>query len=363
MISYEKAVVNKIISRDESTSWIELSCKNKVKKAINYNDLTGDIRPGDKVIVNTTAVNLSLGTGGQHFVIFNYSNEEAELDGRGHIMKLRYSPFQVRVLAAEEEDGDFHEEVKNFESLDGHIVIVATLHSMLGPLAAMLKYLDSSLKINYIMTDAGALPIAFSNTVKKLKGLGLIDKTITVGHAFGGDYEATNIYTGLIVSKEALEADITIVAMGPGIVGTGTKYGFSGVEQGINLDAVNNLGGYPLVVPRIGFKDERERHLGLSHQSRTVLRDIANTSGNLVFPLMDQPKAELVAGQLRESGIDKKHSIFYEDGREIGSALETYGLDVRTMGRGIEDDPEFFYSLGAVGRFAYNLINKEMGKC
>ena len=31
--------------------------------------------------------------------------------------------------------------------------------------------------------------------------------------------------------------------MGPGIVGTGTKYGFSGIEQGYIIDAVNNLRG------------------------------------------------------------------------------------------------------------------------
>ncbi len=29
--------------------------------------------------------------------------------------------------------------------------------------------------------------------------------------------------------------------MGPGIAGTGTKYGFTGIEQGSILDAVKNL--------------------------------------------------------------------------------------------------------------------------
>ena len=31
--------------------------------------------------------------------------------------------------------------------------------------------------------------------------------------------------------------------MGPGIVGTGTKYGFSGIEQGQIIDAINTLSG------------------------------------------------------------------------------------------------------------------------
>lgn len=359
MISYEKALVKNIVSQDLDTTWIEVECENRVKKAVNYNKLSGDIKVGDQVIINTTAVDLSLGTGGQHFVIFNYSQDRAKLDGKGHIMKLRYSPYQIRVLAAEEEQSIHHEKVKNFKSLDKHIVVVGTLHSMLGPISAMLKYLKKDLKVNYIMTDAGALPIGFSNTVKKLKGENLIDHTITVGHAFGGDYESVNIYTGLIVSKEVLGADITIITMGPGIVGTGTKYGFSGIEQGINIDAVNNLGGYPIAVPRIGFKDERDRHKGLSHQSITVFNNICNTRANIIFPKMKSEKETLVKAQIRENSIDKNHNIFFESGEEIRNALEKYNLNTTTMGRGIDEDPEFFYTLGAIGKYAINQLSEE----
>ncbi len=42
-------------------------------------------------------------------------------------------------------------------------------------------------------------------------------------------------------SKEILKADAVFVSMGPGIAGTGTKYGFTGIEQGSILDAVKNL--------------------------------------------------------------------------------------------------------------------------
>ncbi len=87
--------------------------------------------------------------------------------------------------------------------------------------------------------------------------------------------ECTNIYTGLIAAKEVLKGDITIITMGPGIVGTGTKYGFSGIEQGQIIDAVNTLGGNPIVVPRISFRDLRERHKGMSHHTRTILSEIA----------------------------------------------------------------------------------------
>ncbi len=358
MISHELGKVTKIVSEDESTSWIELDCSNKIKKAINYKEISGDVRVGDEVVINTTAVNLSLGTGGQHFVIYNYRNTKADLSGGGHIMKLRYTPIQMKVLAAEEEASEYHDLVKNFKSLDNHPVIIGTLHSMLAPIVARLKYGREDLKINYIMTDAGALPISFSNTVKDLKAKGLIDNTITVGHAFGADYECVNIYTGLIVSKEALNADITIITMGPGIVGTGTKYGFSGVEQGVNLDAVNSLGGYPIAVPRVGFKDERIRHQGISHQTITSLCDIAKTKGNIVFSNL-KIKRDIIEKQIRENELDRKHNIYYEDGKDIREALEKYSLNTTTMGRGIDADPEFFYTLGAVAKYALGCIKEE----
>ena len=93
---------------------------------------------------------------------------------------------------------------------------------MLAPIVITLKYLNNNLNINYIMTDGGCLPMGFSDTVRRLKDDKLLNNTITIGHAFGGDLEAVNIYNGLIASKEILKSDITIISMGPGIVGTGT---------------------------------------------------------------------------------------------------------------------------------------------
>ena len=148
-----------INEEDYHVSWVKVDIDGDEALAINYNDLTGNIKVGDIVILNTTAVELSLGTGGCHFIIFNYSNEDKRLEGKGHIMKLRYTPQQIRCLAAEEEDSPYHDVYMNFKSLDNHIFIIGSLHSMLGPTAAMLKWLNKDIKINYIMTDGGSLPI------------------------------------------------------------------------------------------------------------------------------------------------------------------------------------------------------------
>ena len=53
-----------------------------------------------------------------------------------------------------------------------------------------------------------------------------------------------------------------MVAMGPGIVGTGTNYGFTGIEQGTIIDAVNTLGGIPIAIPRISFADKGAGTMG-----------------------------------------------------------------------------------------------------
>ena len=189
MLSYKRGKVIEIISIDEDTSNIKVQLDDRVSNAINYNKMTGAIKLGDTVIVNTTAVELGLGTGGVDFVINNLDIAEKEFKEDGHIMKLRYTPLQIKCLSAESEESEYHDVFLDFESLEDHICIVGSLHSMLAPIVSTLKYINPDLNINYIMTDGGCLPIGFSNTVKNLKKDKLINKTITIGHAFGGDLE------------------------------------------------------------------------------------------------------------------------------------------------------------------------------
>lgn len=356
MVSFKEGIVSRIIERDKDVIWLEVEIDGQKSKGVNYTSLTGDVSVGDKVMLNTTAVDLSLGTGGQHFVIHNEKNKNRDLEGSGHIMKLRYTPMQTSCLAAEEQDSPHHEDINAFTSLDGKVFIVGTLHSMLAPIAATIKHLRPDLKVNYIMTDSGALPIQFSKTVKYLKEKEIIDNTITVGNSFGGDFECINVYTGMITAKEVLDSDITIITMGPGIVGSGTKYGFSGIEQGYIIDAINTLGGTSIVVPRISFRDKRNRHTGMSHHSITVLDEIIKTKTNVILPKLDKERQEFIKSQICESHIDEKHDITYEDGSCIKEALDHYNLKITTMGRGFDEDTEFFTTLGAVGRGAINSV-------
>ena len=345
-------IIKELFARDGIQGFL-VETEAGEEKCIAYPDLTGDINLGDEVLLNTTAVSLHLGSGGYHYVISSLNSTGKEMFPGGHIMKMRYTPLQIKTLSVEEEDSPHHWEMVEADSLENIPVLVATLHSMLSPLCLYLK--QQGLRLAYVMTDGAALPIAFSQTVAYLKQHGIIAGTITTGHAFGGDLEAVNVYSGLLAARKVLKADIIITSMGPGIVGTGTRWGFTGIEQGQILNAVHSLGGIPVVVPRISFADPRPRHRGISHHSLTVLERVCLVQA--VVPLPDLPgdKMDYILNQLQAHNLMDKHNICLQDNSEILDILRNSGLKHSTMGRGIEQEQEFFLALGAAAQAAEKL--------
>jgi hypothetical protein len=70
-------------------------------RAFVLTQLTGPVAVGDRVVLNTTAVDLDLGTGGWHVVHWNLARDSWSEPGPGHLMKLRYTSLQVDTGAAE----------------------------------------------------------------------------------------------------------------------------------------------------------------------------------------------------------------------------------------------------------------------
>lgn len=345
--------VVEITGRRPGVSELLVETEGRVEKAVNYDDLTGPAAVGDEVVLNTTAVHLGLGTGGRHFVMLNLAHVQREAPVTGHIMKLRYTPGQVQVLAAEEEASPYYTAVRECTSLDGMPVAVGTLHSMLGPFAAAVKTLAPELRLVYLMTDGGALPVAFSRLVHELRERGLLDAAVTCGHAFGGDYEAVNVYSGLLVARAAAGADIVLAAMGPGIVGTAQPFGFTGIEQGEIINAAGVLGGTPIAIPRLSFADPRERHRGVSHHTLTALGRVALKPALVAVPrLTSAEQQRCIEGQLASAGIPQRHHVVVADGAAALRGMEAYDLRVTTMGRGPDETPEFFLACGAAARLA-----------
>ena len=359
MIDREVGIVGEIIYEDQEIQELSVTIEDERYKAMNFVLLSGKCKLGDKVLLNTTAIRLKLGTGGYHYVIANLDNCEEIQEKKGHIMKLRYTPLQMATQTMEEQGSSYHECIKKFESLKGMPVIVGSLHSMVAPAAAFLKYYNPHLKITYIMSDGASLPISISKSVRELKIKKLIDHTITFGHAFGGDYEAVNLYTALIGAKEITKCDIAIVAMGPGIVGTGTKYGFTGIEQATIIDGVNTLGGNSIAIPRISFSDKRTRHYGLSHHSITIFSKIVKTPTIISFPrLKDKERMNIIKDQIIKNKLIEKHDIQYRDAGELEKILEYFHIKVSTMGRNYFQDPEFFQSVAAAGKIALEKLDE-----
>lgn len=357
MITVQKAVVHRITAHREDLQELEVTMgSGKVAKAVLYSVFTSIAEPGDEVWVNTTAVDLGLGTGGVHFVQAVVGKEAQSPVAPGHIMKLRYTPWQMKCLTVEEQDSPHHLAMHEFTSLLGTPVVVATLHSMLPlVLAGFRNRLGRSARTAYVMTDGAALPMAFSRTVVDLKKKGLLDLTITAGHAFGGDLEAITVPSALAAAKAVGEADFIVVAMGPGIVGSDTKYGFTGMEQAHILEDAERLGGQPIAVPRVSQADPRERHRGLSHHSRTVLGEY--TYARAWVPLADGEawSAELEQ-DFKEAGVTERHLIRRVQVPAVQEVLARWELNVTSMGRNCSQDPAFFTSAMAAGVLAAELI-------
>ena len=304
------------------------------ERAYVLRQLTGDVAVGDDVVVNTTAVELGLGTGGWHVVHWNLARDSWGEAGPGHIMKMRYTSLQIDTGAAEELLGEPDTD------LGGLPVVACSLHSQVGVVCAAIAAVRPGTRVIYVMTDGAALPIALSDLVAELGAAQILFSTVTAGHAFGGDHEAVSIASGLTLARQ-LGAEVVVVGMGPGVVGTGSTLGTTAVEVASILDTAAALGALPIACVRWSDVDERPRHRELSHHTVTAL--------TLVRSSVAVPTPDSRAHQL---SIPVKHRVVEVTTPDMEQTLAELGLSITTMGRGPGDDPGFFANSAAAGAFA-----------
>lgn len=332
-------------------------------KAAHYKFHGEFCRQGSVVQVNTSAIDLGLGTGGFGFVISIYDEPEDRIekaDYPGHIMKLRYTPHQSPVLAIESPESNYHSRFQEPFSLQGKKIFIGELHSMLPVLACLLHQMNPDHTLAYIMDDQATLCIAISEHVRYLNGKIKL-ATITYGQSLGGDIEAVNIYTALEAAVKVVKAEHILITQGPGVVGTGTQRGFSGMQLALWIQAIHTCGGEAVVIPRIQFSDARERHHGLSHHTFEPLAHHTLTSAYLPYPVSEEQDNAYIEGsrdhwlynQFR--ALETLHNVtpvtlsLFQ--KELEQALLWYGKPIKTMGRDYEQEPYFFYAIGA----AYHL--------
>ena len=335
MPTFRTGTVTTILSEREGLQRVEVDGRT----AYVLTALIGDVAVGDRVVVNTTAVELGLGTGGWDVVHWNLARDAWGGASGGHVMKLRYTSLQCDTGVAEERPG--------YEAggLGEMPVVVCGVHSQVAAVAAVFKKALPGRKLVYVMTDAAALPLALSDLVADLRAAGLVDGTVTAGQAFGGDHEAVNVPSALRVARHVAGADAVVVGPGPGGVGTATELGFGALEVGGVIDAARRDGGVPIVALRWSGTDQRERHRGVSHHSRTTLAWVG--SGATVAVPRGEPFVDV-----------GDHERVEVDVADVGALLAAAGIAVTTMGRTPEEEPGFFRYAGAAGAAAAAAVAK-----
>jgi hypothetical protein len=340
-------------------------------RALAYPALVGSPRVGDRVLLNVTALEAGLGTGGYALVVAIPDRLPDDPDLAGHIMKSRYTPLQVMTASADEQGSEYHELLESADSLDGMPVVVADLHSALPAILAGLRSSfgtraaaatrgddppyppGGSPRVAYVMTDGGALPAWFSRTIAGLREAGWLAATITTGQSFGGDLEAVTVHSGLLTARHAVGADVAIVTQGPGNLGTGTKWGYSGVAAGEAVNAAAALGGRPVASLRISFADPRERHQGVSHHSLTAYGQVALAGADVVVPALQEPQAARVAADV--APLAARHRLITVPVNGLDEALRATPVALSTMGRSLDEDLEYFLAAAAAGAHAARL--------
>ncbi len=315
------------------------------RKAWADEAMVGVCEVGDELIVNVEALDLGLGSGGFDIVHVNLTRG---LEGTGsdskHVMKLNYSSLQHPVDTVERPVDD------DLATLATAVPVLAIgLHGHLAPAAwaSANAGLDETPRIGYIQTGGGALPGGLSNDVRNLLGSGLLAGHVTAGPAYGGQGEAISLI-GAIDAAASLGWNAVVCGPGPGILGSATVFGHGGM---VALDVIHaglSLKAPVVLSPRISSGDPRLRHRGLSHHSQAVL-DLALGPVNLPLPEGREDLAGVAAGL----GTGEQ-TITFE-----AVDLDGYGasgLPRHTMGRDLEEDPDFFSGPLAAGSRLASLI-------
>ncbi len=332
-------------------------------RALAYPGLVGHPEPGDRVTLTVSALVRGLGTGGYAMVVALPDRLPPDPPpGPGHVVKARYTPLQPMVLGVDEQESPWHAQLQEADDVAGLVVVVADLHSALpAVLAGVRAQADrrgtEPPRVAYVMTDGGALPLAFSRSAATLREAGWLAATITAGQAFGGDHEAVNVHTALLAARTVVGADVAVVTQGPGNLGTGTRWGFSGVSAGEALNAAAVLGGRPVAALRVSHADPRERHRGVSHHSLTAYGRVALQPADVVVPVGNGDLWARVREQAAPLGRPVgRHRLVDVPTDGLRAALERSPVRLSTMGRGLDEDEPAFLASAAAGAHAASLV-------
>jgi hypothetical protein len=307
-LSLRRGRVSAILEQHESLVRLEVDGV----ACVAYPSLTGPVAVDDEVLVNVQARELELGSGGFDVLYANLTRGlELPSEAGAHVMVLPYTPMQHARLQVEESGA-------SETDLRGMPVVCCSLHSQVAPVCAAL----AGLRVAYVQLAGGALPVSLSDTVRALRERGLVASTAAVAPCFDAEVHCVSAASALGWART--DHDVAVCAIGPGIVGTATPFGHGGLAAAEAANTALSLGGGPVIAARVSGADERSRHRGLSHHTEAVLA--------------------LVRGE----------PVIGEDGHGWREACT--GLPLSHMGRGPDEDPDFFEAAFAAGVAAKRLV-------
>jgi ribosomal protein L3 len=187
-----------------------------------------------------------------------------------------------------------------------------------------------------------------------LRAAAWLTGTVTVGQAVGGDVEAVTVHSGLLAARRVLDADVAVVTQGPGNLGTGTRWGFSGVASGEAVNAAAVLAGRPIAALRVSEVDPRPRHRGVSHHTLTALGRVALARADVVLPVVPGPFGELIRSACRP--LAQRHRLVEVAVDGLADALMGSPAPLSSMGRRFDEDPVYFLAGAAAGRHAASVL-------
>ena len=346
-------------SQANAVEQLEVQVEGAQAVALNYPDLTGPAAPGDQVLLNTTEAHLAADDLPPHMVMANLTRPETDLNGAGHLLKLRHTPWQLRAHAAEERDSPHRRLLTGRADLQRMPVVVGSAHEQLPAIAAGIKSQAPDARVAYIMTQGAALPLAASTLVPELRRARLVDATITCGQAFGGDYEAVNVHSALHVARSVVRADAAICCMGPGGAETGMFLGFAGMESLDAILAAEDLGADVIAALRISFADPRQEHRGLSEHSIAALRHLLMLA-SVPIPILPHEQQAMVTTTAARWGLGLvPWNRVLVEGEPALDLLAERGVRPTVMGRSVDEDQAFFLAAGAAGVLAGRRLSGE----
>ena len=282
----------------------------------------------------------------------------------GHIVKARYTPQQQMFLAVDEQDSPHHAVMTSGLAAAGDLlgmpVVVADLHSALPAILAGIRVDRPGARVVYLMTDGGALPIAFSRNVADP------DRARLAGRHRDGRPGLRRRPRG---RHPALRPARRQARPGRRHRGRhpGTRQRRHGHPLGLHRASRRARpstrsapsGGRGVAALRVSDADPRERHRGISHHSTTAYGRICLVAADLPLPTTGDEFGALVrragprAGAHAPRAPSRSRDV---DPDGLDAALRAVPVTLSTMGRGLDEDHAAFLYSAAAGRYAARLL-------